>query len=62
MIEKALRCLYSGDHTPDVEKSIFKIRLKVVLTNVYFKWLNKLYRQVDDLEIGTSLAITLATI
>ena len=37
MIEIALRCLFSGDHTPDVENSKLKFRLKIALTNVHFK-------------------------
>ena len=60
MIEIALRCLYSGDHTPDIEKSTFKFRLKIVLTNVYFKWHNKSYCQVDGPAIGASFAVILA--
>ena len=37
MIEIALRCLFSEDHTPDVENSILNFRLKMALTNVHFK-------------------------
>ena len=41
--EIALRCLYSSDHSPDLERSTLKLLLKLAVTNVHFKCNNKLY-------------------
>ena len=36
-IEVALQCLYTSDTPPDIERSTFKLLLKLAVTKVYFK-------------------------
>ena len=48
----ALKCLYSSDHAPDIERSTLKLLLKLAVTNVHFKYNKKWYCQVDGLAMG----------
>ena len=59
--EIALRCLYSSDYAPDLERSTLKFLLKLAVTNVHSKCNNKLYYQeVDGLAMGASFTVRLA--
>ena len=44
-IEVVLRCLYSSDNPPDIERSTLKLLLKPAITKVYFKVDDKCYCQ-----------------
>ena len=61
-IEIALRCLYSSDHAPDLERSTLKLMLKFAEKNIHFNCNNKWYCQVDGLAITASMAVILANV
>ncbi|XP_075241736.1 uncharacterized protein LOC142336708 [Convolutriloba macropyga] len=48
--------LYSSDEVPEIPKSAMKSLLKLVVTNVHFKWNKMCYTQSDGLAMGASLA------
>ena len=57
-IEIALNELYSSDEVPEIPRSAMKSLLRVIVTNVHFKW----YTQSDGLAMGASLAVILANL
>ena len=52
-----LRLLYSSDTPPDIERSTFRLLLKLTFTNVYFKGNGIWYCQKNGFAIGPSLVV-----
>ena len=61
-IDLASRGLYSSDHAPEKSRPTFKKLMKVAVTNVSFKCIDRCFCQVHGIAMGATLAVTLAII